>query len=160
MSENRVCLSSPSLLFTQQHYLDKRNGVWGTLKVFCPAWAHLRFQHFYLFIYFRLYSLYFRTFTKKDGNTIKGIEMSTRVLRGFFFFGGGVLRWGGKKGLLGGSRENLLVLQHHGQFRWGSLLSCSPRGPKLANRLCVCRDVHHSVRTARWMDMCPEIILV
>lgn len=103
-----------------------------------------------------------RTFTKKDGNTIKGIEMSTLVLRGFFGGGGmsegmreGFLRWGGKKGLLGGRRENLLALQHHGQFRWGSLLPCSPRGPKLANRLCVCRDAPHSVRTARWMDMCP-----
>lgn len=61
------------------------------------------------FIYICIFETFFslslflqRTFTKKDGNTIKGIEMSTLAFERLFWGARRALGWGGKKGLLGG----------------------------------------------------------
>lgn len=88
-------------------FRQKRKHSEGNFEKFSTCVSRLGFQHFDLFIYvfFRLFFSLFlqRTFTKKDGNTIKGIEMSTLAFERLFWgVRRGVLGWGGKKGLLGG----------------------------------------------------------
>lgn len=74
----------PAVPFRQKGKHSEEN-----FEKFSTCVSRLGFQHFDLFIYvfFRLprpsLSLQ-RTFTKKDGNTIKGIEMSTLAFERLF----------------------------------------------------------------------------
>lgn len=110
MNENRgMCLLSPSFFTLQCHSDRKGNTLKGNFEKFSTCLSRLGFQHFDLFIYVFLRLFFFslsllqRTFTKKDGNTIKGIEMSTLAFERLFLGGAAGAGVGWEEGAFGGA---------------------------------------------------------